>query len=51
MTGGDYNRNGAKLIFAAVQREQGQGATDQLNPAFDQEILFGFRPGNEFHAA
>jgi len=28
--GGGYNRNGARLILAEVQREHGQVAVDQL---------------------
>lgn len=50
MMGGGYNRNGAKLILAEVQREHGQGAVDQLIREFDLETLFGFKPGSEFHA-
>ncbi len=48
--GGGYNRNGAKLILAEVQREHGQVATDQLIREFDLEQLFGFKPGAEFKA-
>ena len=47
--GGGYNRNGAKLILAEVQREHGQGAVDQLIREFDLEQLFGFKPGSAFH--
>jgi len=46
--GGGYNRNGAKLILAEVQREHGQVAVDQLIREFDLEQLFGFKPGTEF---
>jgi len=48
--GGGYNRNGARLILAEVQREHGQAAVDKLIREFDLETLFGFRPGTEFHA-
>jgi len=48
--GGGYNRNGARLILAEVQREHGQSAVDQLIREFDLESLFGFRPGTEFNA-
>jgi hypothetical protein len=48
--GGGYNRNGAKLILAEVQREHGQVAVDQLIRAFDLEQLFGFKVGTKFHA-
>jgi len=46
--GGGYNRNGAKLILAEVQREHGQVATDQLIRELDLEQLFGFKPGTAF---
>ena len=49
--GGGYNRNGARLILAEVQREHGQAAVDSLIREFDLESLFGFRPGAEFHGA
>ena len=48
--GGGYNRNGARLILAEVQREHGQLAVDQLIREFDLEQLFGFKEGTEFHA-
>ena len=48
--GGGYNRNGARLILAEVQREHGQSAVDQLIRELDLESMFGFRPGTEFHA-
>jgi len=48
--GGGYNRNGAKLILAEVQREHGQVAVDQLIRELDLEQLFGFKPGAEFKA-
>lgn len=46
--GGGYNRNGAKLILAEVQREHGKQAVDQLIHEFKLEALFGFKPGTEF---
>ncbi len=46
--GGGYNRNGAKLILAEVQREHGQQAVDQLIAEFDLHSLFGFKSGTEF---
>ncbi len=46
--GGGYNRNGAKLILAEVQREHGQSAVDRLIREFDLETLFGFKPGSTF---
>ena len=46
--GGGYNRNGAKLILAEVQREHGQSAVDGFIREFDLEKLFGFKPGTEF---
>ena len=49
--GGGYNRNGARLILAEVQREHGQAAVDTLIREFGMETLFGFKPGTEFHGA
>jgi len=49
--GGGYNRNGARLILAEVQREHGQAAVDKLIREFDLESLFGFKAGTEFHSA
>jgi len=46
--GGGYNRNGAKLILAEVQREHGQSAVDNFIRELDLETLFGFKPGTEF---
>jgi hypothetical protein len=46
--GGGYNRNGARLILAEVQREHGQGAVDNLIRELDLENLFGFKPGTVF---
>ncbi len=48
--GGGYNRNGARLILAEVQREHGQVAVDQLIRELDLEQLFGFKPGVKFKA-
>ena len=48
--GGGYNRNGARLILAEVQREHGQEAVDGFIREFDLEQLFGFRPGTRFTA-
>ncbi len=48
--GGGYNRNGARLILAEVQREHGQQAVDMLIREFDLETLFGFKPGTSFSA-
>jgi hypothetical protein len=49
--GGGYNRNGARLILAEVQREHGQAAVDNLIRELDLETLFGFKPGTVFHGA
>jgi hypothetical protein len=46
--GGGYNRNGARLILAEVQREHGQKAVDDFIREFDLEQLFGFKPGAHF---
>jgi hypothetical protein len=46
--GGGYNRNGARLILAEVQREHGQSAVDGFIREFDLESLFGFKPGTQF---
>jgi hypothetical protein len=43
--GGGYQRNGARLIIADVQREHGLDAADRLIREFDLESLFGFKPG------
>lgn len=48
--GGGYNRNGARLILAEVQREHGQQTVDAFIREFDLEQLFGFLPGTEFKA-
>lgn len=46
--GGLYNKNGAKLILAEVQREHGQAAVDALIGELDLERIFGFKPGTAF---
>jgi len=46
--GGGYNRNGARLILAEVQREHGQEAVDAFIREFDLEQVFGFTPGTQF---
>jgi hypothetical protein len=46
--GGGYNRNGARLVLAEVQREHGQEAVDQLIRELDLEQIFGFRAGTKF---
>lgn len=48
--GGGYNRNGARLILAEVQREHGQDSVNRLIRDFDLENLFGFKPGTSFKA-
>jgi hypothetical protein len=42
--GGGYNRHGARLILADVQREHGQAAADALIRELGLEALFGFAP-------
>ncbi len=44
--GGGYQRNGAKLIIADVQREHGQQAANQLIRELGLEALFGIRPSD-----
>ncbi|OFZ85992.1 MAG: hypothetical protein A2W21_10200 [Betaproteobacteria bacterium RBG_16_66_20] len=46
--GGFYNKNGAKLILAEVQREHGQEAVDALISELGLERIFGFKPGTVF---
>ena len=48
--GGGYNRNGARLILAEVQREHGQQAVDGFIRELDLEQVFGFKPGTQFTA-
>jgi hypothetical protein len=49
--GSGYNRNGARLILAEVNREHGQDAVDQLIRDLDLEQAFGFKPGTKFTGA
>lgn len=42
--GGGYNRHGARLILAEVQREHGQAAVDALIRELQLEAVFGFTP-------
>lgn len=42
--GGGYNRHGARLILAEVQREHGQAAVDALIRELQLETVFGFTP-------
>jgi hypothetical protein len=49
--GGGYNRNGARLVLAEVQREHGQQAVDELIRELDLEPIFGFKPGTKFTGA
>ena len=46
--GGGYNRNGAKLLLAEVQREHGHSTVDGFIREFDLGTLFGFEPGTQF---
>ena len=46
--GGFYNKNGARLILAEVQREHGQPGVDALIGELDLERIFGFGPGTAF---
>jgi len=43
--GGGYNRNGAKLILAEIQKDHGQAAADQLINELNLEAVFGFKAG------
>lgn len=45
--GGGYNRNGAKLILAEIEKFHGQSAVDQLIMDFDLENKFGFKVGEK----
>jgi len=47
-TGGGYNRNGARLMLAEVQRKHGLGAVENFIRELDLESLFGFKPGTTF---
>jgi hypothetical protein len=44
--GGGYNRHGARLILAEVQREHGQAAADALIRELQLEAVFGLAPGS-----
>jgi len=46
--GGGYNRNGARLILAEVQREHGQAAVNQLIREFNLDQVFGFKSDTKF---
>lgn len=43
--GGGYQRNGARLILAEVQREHGQLAADRLIQELGLDTVFGFTLG------
>ncbi len=45
--GGGYNRNGAKLILAEIEKFHGQPAVDQLINDFELESKFGFKAGEK----
>ena len=45
--GGGYNRNGAKLILAEIEKFHGQPAVDQLINVLDLESKFGFKAGEK----
>lgn len=45
--GGGYNRNGAKLILAEIDKFHGQSAVDQLINDLDLETKFGFKAGEK----
>ena len=42
--GGGYNRHGASLILAEVEREHGQSAVDTLIRELKLDTIFGFAP-------
>ena len=42
--GGGYNRHGARLILAEVQREHGQAAVDALIRELQLDAVFGITP-------
>ena len=46
--GGGYQRNGARLILAEVQRQHGPAATEQLIRELGLDAVFGFQPGESF---
>ena len=45
--GGGYNRNGAKLILAEIDKFHGQTAVDKLIVELGLEVTFGFKPGEK----
>lgn len=45
--GGGYNRNGAKLILAEIEKLHGQPAMDKLIVELGLEAIFGFKPGEK----
>ncbi|MGB5438863.1 MAG: hypothetical protein WBN90_04320 [Gammaproteobacteria bacterium] len=47
--GGGHNRNAARLIVAEIQQDHGQVAVDALIEKFNQEELFGLKPGTVFN--
>ena len=46
--GGGYNRNGARLILAEIQREHGQAGVDNLIRDLALDRVFGFSVGSRF---
>lgn len=46
--GSGYNRNSVRILLAEVQREHGQGATDQLIRELGLEKKFDLPPGTDF---
>ena len=48
LMGDGYNSNGAKPILAAVQREPGLEAVNQLISVLEPERILGFKPGTVF---
>ncbi len=45
--GGGYNRNGAKLILAEIEKCHGQDAVDKLITELSLEEKFGFKLGEK----
>jgi len=45
--GGGYNRNGAKLILAEIDKFHGQAAVDKLIKELNLESVFGFKTGEK----
>ncbi|MHB8353741.1 MAG: hypothetical protein ACYDCF_04780 [Burkholderiales bacterium] len=46
--GGGYNRNGARLILAEIQKEYGQASVDDLIRDLELDRIFGFSVGSHF---